>query len=156
MEIFVEEIGTTPNSTASQMFVNGKPFCFVLEDGFRDVKIPGETRIAGGRYKVKKRTYGKFYELYKKKYGHKFAIELEGVQDFTDILVHIGCFVRDTRGCNLTNTFIGIGPTGDYEGRESEKAYLKLYSAIEKAFDVGQEVWYEISRRPVVDEGFAG
>ena len=152
MELYLEEIATLPNSTASQLFINGKPFCFVLEDGHRDKKVPGETRIGPGRHEIVKRTHGKFYELYKRKYGHEFSIEISGVQDFKDILMHIGCFVQDTRGCTLVNMFIGIGKSGNYEGRESERAYLLLYAAIKAAFDRGEEVYIEISRRPIVDE----
>ena len=160
MEIFVEEIGTTPNSTASQMFVNGKPFCFVLEDGFREVKVKGITRIPAGRYKIVGRKREKFYEKYKRDFGHEFSIEIENVPDFSDVLIHIGNTIEDTRGCLLVNRLIGfISTTGGaqtYCGVDSTSVYKVLYTLVESAFEAGQEVWLEISRRPVVDEGFAG
>jgi len=152
MEIFVEEIGTTPNSTASQLFIDGKPFCFVLEDGYREVKVYGETRIPAGRHQIKKRTVGRIFEQYKKKYGHAFVPELIGVAGFSDILIHIGNFVKDTLGCLLLNMWIGIGPDGNYQGQYSERAYLAFYTLISAAFDRGEEVWIEISRRDVIDE----
>lgn len=155
MELFVEEIGTTSKSTASQMFVDGKPFCFIVEDGYNEVKVMGKTRIPPGRYQVVKRTFGKFYQKYKKDFEHGYALELKDVPGFKDILIHIGNTIEDTRGCLLTNKGISLDGSLDYFGTSSTVAYLALYKAIDKAFKSGLEVWIEISRRDVVTEGGA-
>ena len=152
MELFIQEIGTTANSTASQLFVNGKPFCFIIEDGHRDTKVPGETRISPGRRQVIKRTYGRIFENYKKRFGHKFALEVSGVENFTDILLHIGCFVKDTRGCPLVNRGICMGKDGSYYGIDSTGAYLALYAVVAPVLESGQEVWLETSRMEIIDE----
>ena len=152
MELFIEEIGTLPNSTASQLFINGKPFCFILEDGYRAVKVAGETRIDSGRYPVIRRTHGRIYEDYKARFKHRFAFEIAGVQNFMDILMHIGCFIVDTRGCPLIVSCIGVGDTGEYYGTNSTVMYKKFYKLLAAAFDRGEEVWVEISRRPIIDE----
>lgn len=129
------------------MLVDGEFFCFVIEDGARRVKIAGETRIPAGQYKVVKRTFGKFYERYKKKWGHKFAIEIQGVPDYTAILFHTGLTHLDTRGCPLVADQAGrLG--GDYVGTAgtSTPAYLRLYAAVARALDDGEEVMVEVVR----------
>ena len=152
MLLEIIEIGSTQNSTGSQMFVDRRPFCFIIEDGYRETKILGETRIEGGRYQIVKRTNGRIFEQYKKKFGHKFALEIANVSKFTDILLHIGCFVKDTRGCPLVNRCIGIGVDGSYYGLDSTSIYKLLYSLVEAAFERGEEVWIEIIRNEVMTE----
>lgn len=152
MNLFIEEIGTTANSTCSQLFIDGRPFCFIIEDGHRDKKVFGETRIDGGRYQLIKRTYGRIFETYKKKFGHKYALEIFGVRNFTDILLHIGCFIKDTNGCPLVNRGIAMGTDGNYYGFDSTSIYKLLYSLIDAAFERGEEVWIEIQRRDIIDE----
>jgi len=152
MNLEIVEIGTTEKSTGSQLFIDRRPFCFIIEDGYRDIKIPGVTRIPSCRCQIIKRTHGRKYEEYKKRFGHKFAIEIFGVPNFSDILLHIGCFVKDTNGCPLVNKCIGIGSDGSYYGMESTVVYKVLYALIEKAFERGEEVWIDIIRNEVIDE----
>lgn len=137
MKLEINTIWESDARTLSEFRMNGLLFCFSLEDGYKDKKIYGETRIPSGIYKVKKRTYGKFFDRYSKKYGHKFAIEIVNVPEFSDILIHIGNSPSDTKGCVLVAMGIakpvglGVGP----ELRSSEAAYLELYSQIERAFE---------------------
>lgn len=153
MNIFIEEIGTTPNSTGSQLFVDGRPFCFVVEDGHRDKKVYGETRIPGGRYQIIPRYEGSFFEKYRREHGHKFSIQIANVPGFEFILIHIGNTIADTKGCLLVNRNIGIQTTPrDYKGTDSTSVYKLLYSLIEAAFERNEEVWIEIQRRDIIDE----
>lgn len=50
MNLLLQEIGTTQNSTGSHLLIDGRPFCFTVEDGYRDKKIKHETRIPAGKY----------------------------------------------------------------------------------------------------------
>lgn len=152
MNLFLEEIGTTPNSTGSQLFLDNKPFCFVVEDGHRDKKIKHETRIPAGRYQVVPRTEGSFFAKYSKAYGHKFVPHLLDVPGFDLILFHIGNTVKDTSGCLLVNRFIGIGIDGNYCGKDSASVYKLLYSLMAAALERGEEIWIEIQRREIIDE----
>lgn len=148
MKIEVLPIAENQNSTLSQMRVDGAFFCFVIEDGHRPVKIAGETRIPEGVYKVKQRTYGGFYERYRARHGHAFAIELENVPGFADILIHTGNTKEDTRGCLLVADQAGrLGP--DYVGTAgtSTPAYTRLYAAILRAFTMGEVVEVEVCRK---------
>lgn len=148
MEIEVLKIEGTPNSTLSKMRIDGAFFCFVIEDGYRAEKIPGETRIPDGRYRIVKRTVGSFYERYRKAYGHKFAIQVEGVPNFEFILFHTGNKVSDTRGCSITGDAAGKEPGGNFfiPAGFSTNAYLRFYDAVEKAFDSGDEIWATFAR----------
>lgn len=148
MNIQVLKIAESQNSTLSQMRIDGAFFCFVIEDGHRPVKVAGQTRIPEGVYKVKRRTYGGFYDRYRARHGHAFAIELENVPGFADILIHTGNTKEDTRGCLLVADQAGrLGP--DYVGTAgtSTPAYTRLYAAILRAFTMGEVVEVEVCRK---------
>ena len=150
MNIRVEEIGSTVNSTGSHMFLDNRPFCFIIEDGYREKKVKHETRIPAGRYRVLPRTAGSFFEKYRKAHGHKFVLHIQDVPGFEFILMHIGNTIKDTSGCLLINRFIGIGTDGNFMGSDSTSMYKLFYSLAEKALERGEEIWIEIQRRPVI------
>jgi len=90
-------------------------YAFTIEDGFRQVKEYGETRIPDGEYEVKLRKHGRVYEKYLNhsnpvirdftlRYG---VFEIMDVPGFSGVLLHIGNTDEDTRGCvligNMTN-----------------------------------------------------
>lgn len=152
MNIFIEEIGTTNNSTVSQLFVDHRALCFTIEDGWRERKVQDETRIPAGRYRIRKRKEGTFFNKYKKQFGHSWVPHIQNVPGFEYILIHIGNTPKDTSGCILVNRCIGINTTtGDYEGTDSTSVYKLLYSLMDKAFERGEEIWIEIQRREVLD-----
>ena len=64
--------------------------CFTLEDQHQDVKVDDETRIPAGRYEIIKRDHGRFYEAYKARWGHAWALEIADVPGFTDVLINTG------------------------------------------------------------------
>lgn len=145
MRLHLQLITQTQNSSLSILTVAGDWVCFVLEDGYRQQKVMHETRIPPGVYQIAKRTFGKFFSLYKRKYGHEFVPELLDVPMFSDILMHIGNFITDTSGCLL----VGLGAKNngkDFSVLESEGAYLELYELLKIAFDRGEKVEIEISR----------
>lgn len=146
MELKVAKIAESKDSTLSALSIDGAFFCFVIEDGARPEKIAGETRIPAGAYKVQRRTVGGFYAKYRQRWGHAFAIQIMDVPGFQDILIHTGNTKEDTRGCLLVADQAGRDGL-DYVGTagKSTPAYLRLYSALEKAFEAG-EVTITISR----------
>lgn len=156
MNIVIDEIWTTPNSTASMLFVDNRPIGFIIEDGHRDNKVPGETRIPAGRYPVVKRTYGKFFDKYRKDFGHKYSIEVKDVPGFDDILIHIGNTIKDTRGCPLINRGVKQDATGDFAGIDSTSIYKLFYRLVDLAFERGEEVWCEVIRREIFNKNAFG
>jgi hypothetical protein len=148
MELLVTEFDGNPRSTASMLYADGKFVCFILEDAIRPKKIAGITAIPAGRYKVVRRTYGKFFENYRKKYGHTCVYEIQGVPNYNDILFHMGNSVKDTKGCLLTGSGICsenleyIIPAG-----RSATGYLHFYYVLDGYQD---EIWVTIARRQSV------
>lgn len=150
MEITVTKLIEQKDRTISVLAINGVPFCFTLEDGYNEVKIPGETRIPGGRYEVVKRTVGEFFEKYKQKFGHRYSLQVKDVPGFENILIHIGNFIKDTRGCILVGTYIDMNSEKTGPGKlclaDSTTMYKRLYSNIDAAFYRGDKVFITINR----------
>lgn len=135
----------TVNCSLSKLYVDGKFFCWVLEDGYRQIKVAGETRIPPGRYGVVRRHQGSFAQKYKARWGHLYGFEIVGVPDFKHILIHIGNDAQDTRGCLLVGERVDKNGT-EFVLRESTQAYDRLYNLLRSAFEGGGRVFIEIER----------
>lgn len=127
----------------------------MLEDTHRPVKIMHKTRIPANIYKLKLRTYGSHFLRYSEKYPRlnhiRGMIEVMNVENYTDILIHIGNTETDTSGCLLVGT--------DYDENDGEVrlvnstvAYKKLYPIIADALEAGEEVTLEIIDEPELTE----
>ena len=101
--------------------------CICIEDGHNEVKVQGETRIPAGTYNLFRRTYGKFYEKYKKRYNHEFVYELNNVPNYTAVLCHIGNTNKDTAGCLLINNSVDLS-NNQIRGAKSALAYQEFYN----------------------------
>lgn len=83
--------------TIGSLSVNGEKFCDTLEDRVRDLaggeaKVPGETAIPEGRYKVIVNRSPKF--------GRDLPRLLD-VPQFEGVLIHRGNSAEDSAGCIL-------------------------------------------------------
>lgn len=110
-------------ATIGVLFWKGFFLCFTLEDEHRDVKVPKETRIPAGIYKLELRDS----PTHSKKYGHQM-IYVNGVPTHTGIMFHIGSFNTDTDGCIL----VGLTPDannidGELKLTSSRTAYYKVF-----------------------------
>ena len=128
-----------------------KFLCFTLEDEHRDVKVPGETRISEGCYKLQLRKYGGFHERYLKHYGpnlHKGMLQLMDVPNFEHILVHSGNTEEHTAGCLLLGDELksNKGPHKGFLGN-SRRAYERVYLEVLDRMEEGQEVIIEVLSR---------
>ncbi len=129
MRITVNRFLTTSKATLGEVRVDGKYICYSLEDTARDTKVAGETRIKQGLYKITVRKYGKFYSALKKYTWAKGVLELKDVPNFSDILIHSGNTIEDTRGCLLVGLKYKV--TGeDIVVLDSLKALEKLYTIV--------------------------
>lgn len=134
MDILLHRISETPNSTLGILYIDQQFVCWVLEDGFRETKIPGVTRIPAGIYPVEPRTEGTFFTKYQKQFGHKFVPWLRNVPGFEFILIHIGNFIKDTRGCLLVGR-VPVFKSGTWTVEQSTVTYQAVYNLIAAAFD---------------------
>lgn len=95
LELIREERGAT--WTAGRLLIDGKPFCDTLEDTVRTLrsaadKVPGQTAIPDGEYRVRLTVSAKFRRL---------LPLLERVPYFSGVRIHAGNAETDTEGCIL-------------------------------------------------------
>lgn len=131
MKIDVIRLESDDEATLSLVTVDGHFIGYGLEDQRRDgPKVPGETRIPAGTYRVGVRVWGGFHQRYARRFPdiHRGMLHVEDVPGFTSILIHVGNTDDDTAGCLL------IGRTRADRGQpvyvgESVAAYRQLYAA---------------------------
>ena len=117
--------------------------CYTLEDEHRKTKIMAETRVPAGTYRITLRKTGGFHGRYLKKYGdmHKGMLWVREVPGFEYILIHTGNTDEHTAGCLLVGDSqqANFGASNGFVG-SSTVAYKRIYPAIAKALEEGQEV----------------
>lgn len=120
----------TPAFTGGHLFVNGLFECHTLEDPIRDVKIPGETAIPEGEYKVIMNMSARFKK--------RMPLILD-VPGFKGVRFHAGNTVNDTEGCVLCGAW-----------RKGETLYTsriateQLYKRLEYADGINDQITLKI------------
>lgn len=101
MKIKVDRIYKGEYYTIGKMYLNGEYFCDTLEDAIRPVKIPNETAIPAGTYKVE--------VTYSPRFKRNLPLLID-VPNYTGIRIHNGSNKDHTSGCILVgfNTSKGI------------------------------------------------
>lgn len=131
MKLVLKRIFLGDFYTIGELYVNGDYFCDTLEDKVRNgEKIPGETAIPAGTYRV---TVSK-----SPKFGRDLPM-LCSVPNFTGIRIHRGNTAKDTAGCILVgeNTVKGrLNNSTKYEEMLTER--------LQKAQDQGETITIEI------------
>jgi hypothetical protein len=125
-------------------------FCFVLEDMVRapGVKVPGETAIPSGRYRVIVDWSNRF---------RKYSFHILDVPNFSGIRIHSGNTDQDTEGCLLAGQMRSLNAVFG-----SHKAFVALWEQLTeeagfneehgcKAFRMKEETWISIVDDPQVD-----
>lgn len=92
MKIKVDRIYKGESYTIGKMYLNGEYFCDTLEDAIRPVKIPNETAIPAGTYKVE--------VTYSPRFKRNLPL-LVDVPNYTGIRIHNGSNKDHTSGCIL-------------------------------------------------------
>lgn len=138
MRIRVERFAADHTSTVSVIFVGAARF-FGLEDEFRAVKIPGETRIPAGTYRVKLRREGQVHANYSERFAafHRGMLWLQDVPGFVWIYFHTGNTEKHTEGCILVGYGADLAP-GAMTLRASEVAYRAFYERVAPAAEAGE------------------
>jgi len=142
MRLTLKRFHSTKDHTLGLLLKGEEFLCFALEDGPRDVKVPGETRIPAGSYRVTLRKEGGFHHRYSAQHHdiHRGMLWLRNVPGFEYILLHIGNRPKDTRGCIL------VGDSSDMQGfiGRSTNAYRRVYPPIAAALEDGKDVWIDV------------
>lgn len=142
MKILVKRIAKRPTYTIGRMYLDGKYFCDTLEDTDRNisqstpldtikkVKLPNNTAIPTGTYKVIVNVSPKFKRLLPR---------LLNVPGFDGVLIHRGNTDKDTSGCILIGENKVVGKVINSTGYET-----KLVSILNKAQDNKENITIEI------------
>jgi len=120
----------TKRSTIGTLSVNGILECFTLEDAEREEKIPGETAIPRGKYRL--------VITFSNRFQRRMPLLMD-VPGFTGIRIHCGNKPEDTEGCILVGRSKGKNWIGN-----SRIAYDALYPKIETVLLAGEHVSMEI------------
>jgi len=109
---------STKKSTSGIMYIDGKFFCFTLEDVEREVKIMHETCIPKGIYKVVLTMSNRF---------KKILPLVCDVPNFEGIRIHAGNTDKSTSGCIL----VGKVKDTDFIGKsmEAKEELMKILTA---------------------------
>lgn len=143
MNILVTRLAQIGKATTSAIFIDGLFECFGLEDIYREIKVPGETRIPAGIYDLRLKLDGKKNDEYKIKFPefHKGMLEIRGVNNYSGVLIHIGNSPKETEGCLL----VGQSSIPQLEQiLDSKAAYISFYKKVIKAFNRNEHVYITI------------
>lgn len=138
MKLQIVRDQTGPAGTTGTLFLNGRRECYTLEDQVREIKgqpvsawkIPGETAIPRGIYKIE--------ITFSPHFGRDLPL-LVDVPGYEGVRIHPGNTAADTEGCILVGTTKSPGWVG-----QSRIAFDDLYPKIEAAFEAGEEITLEI------------
>ncbi len=130
MELLIKRHKSLGNSTAGELFVDGKFECYTLEDVIRDTKIAGKTAINQGKYKVIIDMSNRFKRL--------LPLLLD-VKDFAGVRIHPGNTSEDTEGCILVGNVLISTPNGCTVG-SSRIAFDKLFAKMQLAKYINLEI----------------
>jgi len=131
-------------STSGLVAVDGKFFCFSLEDQRQPgAKVMGETRIPEGTYIVGfQDQVTDMTTRYRAKYPwFDKHLHVKDVPGFTGIYIHIGNTEKDTMGCLLLADK-AVNDPNDYASTQesSTLAYQRLYALVSGALKKGEVV----------------
>ncbi len=127
MKLLLERLPNGLTCAMGNLYVDGKWFCYTLEDIVREVdgvpvsdwKIKGATAVPRGSYAVKITMSTRF----KRKMP-----QLMDVPGFEGIRIHAGNTDANTDGCILVGDILQAEWLG-----QSRKAYDRLYALLEKS-----------------------
>ncbi len=148
MELLLARRGYSDEATEGDLFDatdDAQPefLCYTLEDRVRPpgVKVPGETAIPPGRYRVVVTLSPTF---------RCWMPLLRNVPMYSGIRIHWGNRAIHTRGCIV----VGDDPTGSRDNwvGKSRIAYDRLFDRIMAAQERGEEVWITVHNGPQVAE----
>lgn len=153
MELIVDRKWKKQSYTISNLIINGKVFCQVLEDVDRgldssmdldkimELKKPSITAIPRGTYKIT-------LDVYSPKFGNRAFYKgvcngkvprLLNVKGFDGILIHAGNTNADTSGCLLVGQ-------NKIKGQviNSQATFRELYKLLKDKHDKGEDITIKI------------
>lgn len=142
MNIEVIRYSHQREDTLSLILIDGKFFCYGLEDEYRAVKVKGETRIPDGTYKVGFLKEDTPLTLkYRDRYPwFTYHLEVKNVPGFSYIYIHIGNKEADTAGCLLVGNEVNSNIDGYGFLKNSRVTFEKLYKKVSQQLALNKEI----------------
>ena len=144
MEMTLTRAPSANGFTLGRLAIDGQFVCWTCEDVARPggPKIPGETAIPEGRYRV----IVDRSERFSRAAGHDvFLPLLLDVPGYSGVRIHSGNTAADTEGCILP----GQRPTATGVA-ESRAAFTSLFARIQAAIGAGEQVWLTVASETAV------
>lgn len=140
-EIKIIRMAQGKHTTLSHLYINRLFACYLLEDTIRAEKIPGETCIPTGTFKLKINKDAGMNERYFKAYPkiHQGMIEIRGLPNFSLVFIHIGNYHTDTKGCPLTGHY-WMHNGEDFSVMQSAFAYQQVYPKLLRMVQSGSDI----------------
>lgn len=153
MELVVDRKWKKQSYTISNLLVDGKWFCNVLEDAdrglddsmsiakIRELKKPSITAIPKGTYEITLDVISPKYctnSFYKQVCNGKVP-RLLNVKGFEGILIHAGNTDKDTSGCLLVGVNSEVGKV-----LNSQDTFRKLYKLLQEGKNRGEKITIKI------------
>ena len=134
-------LNKSTESNLRAILLDGEFFCASLEHPQREEKITGITGIPSGAYEVKlKEVLTPMTLRYQKKYDwFEWHLELQDVPNFTDVYIHIGNSVKDSKGCVLVGN---IKPENNDYIINSTSTMARFYEKVWGALNSGEKVFF--------------
>lgn len=113
---------------------NGRKVCDTIEDKVRDLnveeKIPSETAIPSGRYRINMHTQSPYFKqkAFYNNFCRGYLPRLMDVALFEGVLIHCGNSAKDSAGCIIVGDNKQVGRVID-----SQKRFVELYSILKRA-----------------------
>ena len=132
MNLTLQRQPSTNGTTIGELLIDDAHECWTLEDVVRPtgVKVPGETAIPAGRYRVTV-TFSKRFQ--------RLLPLVNDVPGFEGIRIHPGNTAADTEGCILVGVTKGENSVG-----QSRMAFEPLFAKIAAAVQDGGECWVDV------------
>jgi hypothetical protein len=154
MRLWLERFAFGRDSTLGALHLvedgaDPKRLCFTIEDERRVVKVPGETCIPVGVFRIEYRTEGGMHAHYSERFAglHRGMLWLRNVPDYEWVYLHLGNRESETAGCPLLVTTPIVTPAGEFVGGSSVDAYRSVYQMVAAALDTGEDVVLSITER---------
>lgn len=142
MKLVLKRIAKKPNYTIGKLYIDGKYFCDTIEDRdrglkssmtveqIRKIKVPSETAIPTGTYKVTLDVVSPKYskrQFYRDYANGARVPRLLSVKGYEGVLIHVGNTELDSAGCLLVGRNTTVGHVND-----SKNTFIKLYKELQK------------------------
>lgn len=131
MIMILQRSPSADGATIGEITIGGEHQCYTCEDMVRHgPKVPGETAIPAGRYRVIVNMSNRFQRLL------PLLVDVPG---FEGVRIHPGNTAADTSGCLLPGLTRGANSVG-----QSRMAFEPLFAKIGAAVQDGGECWIEV------------